>query len=196
MNLSPADISADSVILAIAAREIRVVAKNRVTLNAAQFDACVRDGSILVRCDDGPWPTWGRELGNGSRVECHLTADALERVAFYRKNMAKTPRVTLAQINATLRPLGLSCRKRDGEFRVNFIGGEEATAYYTSEADDALQTGQAMAARRNAAPAAPAAGDTDRGFRFFWSYLAHYTNGQPAEVAHAQSNLIGFASRP
>jgi hypothetical protein len=34
------------------------------------------------------------------------------------------------------------------EYRVNFRGGREATAYYTNDLDDGLQTGLAMARER------------------------------------------------
>jgi hypothetical protein len=37
-----------------------------------------------------------------------------------------------------------------GEFRVNMRGAPEATAGYQSDLEDALQTGRAMAARRDA----------------------------------------------
>lgn len=36
------------------------------------------------------------------------------------------------------------------EFRVNFVGGLEATAYYTDDIEDALSTGLAMAKHRDA----------------------------------------------
>lgn len=35
--------------------------------------------------------------------------------------------------------------KKDGEFRVNFTGGKEATAYYTTDLEDAFATGVEMA---------------------------------------------------
>lgn len=47
-----------------------------------------------------------------------------------------------------LRELGVTIRPRDsaGEYRVNFCNGGEATAYYTSDLDDAVGTGVAMVA--------------------------------------------------
>ncbi len=35
---------------------------------------------------------------------------------------------------------GMELTERDGEFRVNFIGGEEETAYYTEDMADAINT--------------------------------------------------------
>lgn len=67
---------------------------------------------------------------------------------------------TIAFAKSVLSPLGMSLRKRDNEFRVNFRDGAEATAYYTDDLDDALSTGRAMALGRSetAAPAVPARG--------------------------------------
>jgi hypothetical protein len=39
----------------------------------------------------------------------------------------------------------------DGQYRVNFLGGWESTAFYTLDLDDALETGLAMAAQRKVA---------------------------------------------
>lgn len=36
-----------------------------------------------------------------------------------------------------------------GEYRVNFKGGKEATAYYTDDLPDAVGTGEAMCKERN-----------------------------------------------
>lgn len=41
--------------------------------------------------------------------------------------------------------LGLTYRKKDGEYRINFFHGEEATAYYTTDRQDAGLTATAMA---------------------------------------------------
>ena len=52
--------------------------------------------------------------------------------------------MTDAQLKQALRAIGFSLRKRDGEYRVNFTGGGEATAYYTDDRADALDTARAM----------------------------------------------------
>lgn len=41
---------------------------------------------------------------------------------------------------------GCTIRHRDGEYRVNFKGGREATAYYTNDIVDAVDTARAMSA--------------------------------------------------
>jgi hypothetical protein len=61
-------------------------------------------------------------------------------------------RLLLAEVTATLRVLGLTIRKTDSEYRVNFKGGTEATAYYTTDINDALETGAAMAERARHKP--------------------------------------------
>lgn len=48
---------------------------------------------------------------------------------------------------AQLRALGMTLRKEEGEYRVNFRGGSEATAYYTNDLEDAVYTAADMAAR-------------------------------------------------
>jgi len=48
--------------------------------------------------------------------------------------------MTQKQTIATIRALGLVCRVRDGEYRVNYRDGQESTAYYTNDSDDALAT--------------------------------------------------------
>ena len=53
---------------------------------------------------------------------------------------------TLAQAKAALRPLGVVLSKKDGEYKVNFRGGREGTAYYTDDINDAVATGRHMAA--------------------------------------------------
>ena len=55
--------------------------------------------------------------------------------------------MTLKAEQARLCALGLTLRSShgDGEYRVNFRGGREATACYTGDLDDAVGTGEAMA---------------------------------------------------
>ena len=58
----------------------------------------------------------------------------------------KRARLTQDDVKGALRNLGLTFRSRDGEFRVNYRGGTEGTAYYTDDLSDALDTGREMAA--------------------------------------------------
>ena len=48
--------------------------------------------------------------------------------------------MTIREAQAIARENGYTLRKRDGEYRVNKTGGEEATAYYTDDLDDAIAT--------------------------------------------------------
>lgn len=65
-----------------------------------------------------------------------------------RSRKPTTPkRRTLASARAELRAARMTLTKRDGEYRVNFTNGDEATAYYTSDIDDAVETGFQMNAR-------------------------------------------------
>jgi hypothetical protein len=53
--------------------------------------------------------------------------------------------LTLAMVRAELRAVGVSISKTDwDEYRVNFRGGNEVTAYYTPSLKDAHETGLAM----------------------------------------------------
>lgn len=53
-------------------------------------------------------------------------------------------RLTLREAQTIARMLRMSIRKRDGEYRVNFTGASAATAYYTDDLRDALDTARAM----------------------------------------------------
>lgn len=56
---------------------------------------------------------------------------------------------TFREVRQRLRTVGvaISFRAHSDEYRVNFRGGREATAYYTSDIEDALGTGLDMARR-------------------------------------------------
>lgn len=49
--------------------------------------------------------------------------------------------MTLEHARIELAQVGVTIRKTDGEYRVNLKGATEATAYYTNDIDDAVQTG-------------------------------------------------------
>lgn len=63
--------------------------------------------------------------------------------------------MTKTQAVDAIKGMGLSARLRDGEIRVNFAGGVEDTAYYTTDAEDAVGSAELMAKERQ--PAAPQA---------------------------------------
>jgi hypothetical protein len=56
--------------------------------------------------------------------------------------------MTSEQVKQAIRALGLAVTKLDGEWRINYRGGKEATAYYTADNDDAVGTAKAMAIAR------------------------------------------------
>ena len=71
--------------------------------------------------------------------------------------------MTLQQAKSIARHLGLTLRiVRSGAYRVNFRDGNETTAYYTDNLDDAVNTAMEMA-RKRALSAAPCALRCDAG---------------------------------
>jgi hypothetical protein len=57
--------------------------------------------------------------------------------------------MTLQEAKSIARHLGLTLRKvRSGDYRVNFRDGNETTAYYTDNLEDALNTAVVMARKR------------------------------------------------
>lgn len=62
-------------------------------------------------------------------------------------------KLTLKLVRELLSMNAISIRHHDGEYRVNFSGraGTEATAYYTNDLKDALDSGRDMARRRGKA---------------------------------------------
>jgi hypothetical protein len=59
-------------------------------------------------------------------------------------------RYTVKQARDLLAPHGMVIKHDDGEYFVNFKGGDEASAYYTTDLTDAIGTGIDMAKRRAA----------------------------------------------
>lgn len=54
--------------------------------------------------------------------------------------------MTVKEAATTLKAHNVTIKRSEGnEFRVNFKGGKEATAYYTSDLEDAVLTGISMA---------------------------------------------------
>jgi len=57
--------------------------------------------------------------------------------------------VTLQEAKSIARHLGLTLRKvRSGDYRVNFRDGNETTAYYTDDLEDAVNVGLEMVRKR------------------------------------------------
>ena len=61
---------------------------------------------------------------------------------FAQKDAKKS--FTLKEAREILTPLGVVITAQDGEYRVNFKGGKEDTAYYTDDISDAVGTGKMM----------------------------------------------------
>lgn len=57
--------------------------------------------------------------------------------------------MTIKEAIAKMQANGMVIRCEDGEYRVNFKHGFEATAYYTNDLEDAVATGVDMAQRRD-----------------------------------------------
>lgn len=60
------------------------------------------------------------------------------------QELSTTIKLTLANVKSTLAALHITITRRDGEYRVNYRGRGEPTAYYTTDLRDALDTGIAM----------------------------------------------------
>ena len=60
-------------------------------------------------------------------------------------------KITLKDAKELLRAYALTINKKDDEYRVNYLGGKEETAYYTDDIEDAIATGKMMAERKNIA---------------------------------------------
>jgi hypothetical protein len=57
--------------------------------------------------------------------------------------------MTLEEAKSIARHLGLILRKvRSGDYRVNFRDGDESTAYYTEDLEDAINIGLEMSRKR------------------------------------------------
>jgi hypothetical protein len=57
-------------------------------------------------------------------------------------------KMTSKEVEQAIRALGLAVTRVDGKWRINYRGGKEATAYYTTDDDDALGMARAMEVAR------------------------------------------------
>src|SRR5215468_4686082 len=72
-----------------------------------------------------------------------------------RAELSSQPVMTLQEAQSIARHLGLTLRQvRSGDYRVNFRDGNETTAYFTSDLEDAVNTAVEMARKREV-PASP-----------------------------------------
>lgn len=65
--------------------------------------------------------------------------------------MATRLKVTFTWAKAEAAKAGCTFTRRNGEYRVNLRGADEATAYYTDDIEDAVVTAQAMRRAQSAA---------------------------------------------
>ncbi len=83
---------------------------------------------------------WGRTAVEAVEI---LDASEVRSVSPARRAL------TIKAAQDDLRGIGMVLTHDDGEFRVNFRGGEEATAYYTDDLSDAISTAGKMRQRRD-----------------------------------------------
>ena len=68
--------------------------------------------------------------------------------------------MTLQQAKSIARHFGLTLRKvQSGDYRVNFRDGNEMTAYYTDNLEDAVKTAVEMARKRALRAGPPGSGE-------------------------------------
>lgn len=88
----------------------------------------------------------------GRHADARFTRQVLATDTMHHNNYVAayggSRRNTLAQAKEEMDLLGIAISKRSGEYRVNFRGGDEGTAYYTDDLGDAVATGRDMALRR------------------------------------------------
>lgn len=90
-----------------------------------------------------------REIDLGGGPNCEFCASQ-PCICDGEDDEEENPELTLTEAQKTLSPLGITIKHvRDtGEYRVNFKGGGENTAYYTDDLKDALSTGEKMASAK------------------------------------------------
>jgi len=64
----------------------------------------------------------------------------------------KRSKLTLKEAKRVCKAWGMSLTKREDEYRVNFIGGKEATASYHTDLDDAVGTAYHMSHNKDLSP--------------------------------------------
>lgn len=77
----------------------------------------------------------------GGFSDAEWGADELDSIARVLRDYGLT---RVRDVRKALSAIDIVLNRVGADFRVNFRGGREATAYYTSDLSDALQTGIAM----------------------------------------------------
>ena len=99
---------------------------------------------VLSESEFSPGPTHRSVKNEGEQAEMFYD----ELVATFAPKAKKT--MKLKDAKRILKEIGMSISKKDGEYRVNYKGGKESTAYYTDGLDDAVSTGIAMSKETHA----------------------------------------------
>jgi hypothetical protein len=83
-------------------------------------------------------------------IDNHIACDKhCEFVIDYPSRWQFHKAMTLQEAKSIARHLGLTLRQvRSGAYRVNFRDGNETTAYYTTDLEDAVNTAVEMARKR------------------------------------------------
>jgi hypothetical protein len=117
----------------------------------------------LIPTPGGGYSTsWSPTHGTPQDLGIHPLATAFQVVAGHQPATAQPPRqqvaeapprhegskLTFSRAKEILNSVGMTISKKVGEYRVNYQGGDEGTAYYTDDLEDAVVTGSVMAVRR------------------------------------------------
>lgn len=123
----------------------------------------------------GKWDDvkFGGQKNEGSIAKCKVCGADVQVLTKPRANeidiggpavaigCEKPRNITLAMLKDEFPQM--TFRLRDGEYRVNFRGGDEATAYYTNDAEDAWHTAAAMLETDSRSRQGQGYGDNPRG---------------------------------
>ena len=83
------------------------------------------------------------------RIADHIACDRHRAQVRRRYRLTISLAMTLHEAKSIARHLGLTlCLLHSGKYRVNFRDGNETTAYYTDNVEDAVNTAVAMARKR------------------------------------------------
>ena len=131
----------------------------KVTLTADRIDYWVRRHAIQYWCETQPaqhtanyaclMPSTQLASNEQSLMQTNKSQAPAKATNKRFANESAVCNMTLQQAKSIARHLGLTLRQlRAGGYRVNFRDGNEATAYYTDNLEDAVDTATNMARER------------------------------------------------
>lgn len=110
---------------------------------------------LAVKMTDGLLAGTANKDGEGIKRTCKVlgipyTYAGIKTYLASGSSVARNPRLTLARAQEMARATGCVLRKvaETGEYRVSLLGGDEASAYYTTDLEDAVETARRMSAVR------------------------------------------------